>query len=196
MPDDEYKVGYCQPPKKTQFKKGQSGNPSGRSKGSKNRKPFLSDNFSQIILDEFNASVPVYKDGNAVTMSKLKIIVSQLVKLGASGDIKSISKCLDLAQSIAKQDDKEFGLMHKHNTKLACQKRERIAQSVGCELDVAKRTVDWQLHEKYTTEDSLRDIFGEEEFPYSAYSPRTREDWEHLDEELAVNLDMIARKCI
>jgi Family of unknown function (DUF5681) len=30
--DDDYKVGHSKPPKHTQFKKGQSGNPSGRGK--------------------------------------------------------------------------------------------------------------------------------------------------------------------
>ena len=36
MPDDDYAVGYKKPPLHTRFKKGQSGNPRGRPKGSKN----------------------------------------------------------------------------------------------------------------------------------------------------------------
>ena len=37
---DDYEVGYGKPPKDKQFKKGQSGNPKGRTKGTKN---FISD---------------------------------------------------------------------------------------------------------------------------------------------------------
>ena len=37
MADDDYDVGYKKPPKTKQFKKGKSGNPGGRPKGSKNK---------------------------------------------------------------------------------------------------------------------------------------------------------------
>ena len=46
MPDDkksDYKVGYKKPPLHTRFKKGQSGNPSGRPKGSKNFSTLLAE---------------------------------------------------------------------------------------------------------------------------------------------------------
>lgn len=36
-----YDVGYGRPPEETRFKKGQSGNPRGRPKGSKTRPRFL-----------------------------------------------------------------------------------------------------------------------------------------------------------
>jgi hypothetical protein len=35
-PEPDYEVGYKKPPKHSQFKKGQSGNPRGRPRGSKN----------------------------------------------------------------------------------------------------------------------------------------------------------------
>lgn len=36
-----YEVGYGKPPSDKQFKKGQSGNPMGRPKGSRNKKPLI-----------------------------------------------------------------------------------------------------------------------------------------------------------
>jgi Family of unknown function (DUF5681) len=37
LPTGRYRIGYCKPPKRTRFKRGTSGNPKGRKKGSRNR---------------------------------------------------------------------------------------------------------------------------------------------------------------
>src|ERR1700735_4184193 len=59
MDDDEseYKVGFGKPPKQKQFVKGQSGNPKGRPKGSRNMQSILSEVFSKIV--------PFYGEGAA-----------------------------------------------------------------------------------------------------------------------------------
>ena len=44
-----YEVGYGRPPEKTQFKRGQSGNPKGRPKGTKNEATILSNIFNRQI---------------------------------------------------------------------------------------------------------------------------------------------------
>lgn len=46
---DDYEIGYKKPPKDGQFKKGQSGNPNGRPRGSKNKKKVFDDILSQEI---------------------------------------------------------------------------------------------------------------------------------------------------
>ena len=58
MSDDDktdYKVGYKKPPLHTRFRKGQSGNPRGRPRGSKN--------LSTLLTDALNEPVVVTEDG-------------------------------------------------------------------------------------------------------------------------------------
>ena len=68
MPDDgesDYKVGYKKPPLHTRFKKGQSGNPRGRPKGSKN--------FSTLLAEALNEPVIVAEDGKRRRISKREL---------------------------------------------------------------------------------------------------------------------------
>jgi hypothetical protein len=46
---DKYEVGYRKPPRHTRFRKGQSGNPKGRCKGSKNLKTDLQEELAEHI---------------------------------------------------------------------------------------------------------------------------------------------------
>lgn len=48
-PSEDYEVGYGKPPKRSQFKKGQSGNPEGRPKETKNLKTDLADELGETV---------------------------------------------------------------------------------------------------------------------------------------------------
>ncbi|WP_457939292.1 DUF5681 domain-containing protein [Mesorhizobium sp. 10J20-29] len=61
----EYVVGYCRPPKVTQFKPGNNANPRGRPKGSKNHRTILS--------EELNVKVSVRENGRTKKMSLYQI---------------------------------------------------------------------------------------------------------------------------
>ena len=60
--DEDYEVGYGKPPKDSRFKLGQSGNPNGRPKGSRNRVPseFERNRLHAIIHDEANRMIQIH----------------------------------------------------------------------------------------------------------------------------------------
>ncbi len=80
-------VGYGKPPKKSQFKKGQSGNPKGRPKGAKN----LTGNG----LELFHQPVPAISKGKATKIPAIDAIINRLLMDAIKGDTKSIKLALD-----------------------------------------------------------------------------------------------------
>ena len=84
----EYDIGYCKPPKENQFKPGQSGNPKGKPKGSKNLKT--------IFNKEANEKVEVKIGGRKVKKEKRELAIKSLVNKAASGDFKSQTKLIEL----------------------------------------------------------------------------------------------------
>ena len=91
MPDDEksdYKVGYKRPPLHTRFQKGQSGNPRGRPKGSKN--------FSTLLAEALNEPVIVTEDGRRRRISKRELGVRQLANKFAMAEAQATKILLGL----------------------------------------------------------------------------------------------------
>ncbi len=87
---DDDKVGYGRPPKHTRFKKGQSGNPSGRPKSRK----FGSTDVSEL-LDEL---VKVKAGGTAREMSSFEASLRQLANKAVNKDLRAIIKFVKLCE--------------------------------------------------------------------------------------------------
>jgi DNA modification methylase len=81
-PNAEYEVGFGRPPRASQFKPGQSGNPKGRGKGRMN--------FSTELERELRTSITVTENGKTHKIPKQRAIVKQTVNKAASGDAKHL----------------------------------------------------------------------------------------------------------
>lgn len=94
----QYEVGYGKPPKSTQFKPGQSGNPKGRTKGSKN-------GIYTYIQRELNSSITL-TDGSKIT--KEQGFARQLTNKALRGDIQSQKLLFNIHQKGQRKDKAEL----------------------------------------------------------------------------------------
>ncbi len=83
-----YEVGYRKPPKKTQFKPGQSGNPKGRSKGTRN--------FKTDLKEELLEPVSVRVNNDRRNLPKQRVLLKALVAKGMNGDVRAIQLVFNL----------------------------------------------------------------------------------------------------
>jgi hypothetical protein len=88
--DDVASVGYKRPPVKSRFKPGQSGNPSGRAKGSQNFKTL----FNKILNEE----VSLREGSDVRRVSKAEALMRSLVVGALKGDTRSLGTLFRFAE--------------------------------------------------------------------------------------------------
>ena len=76
-------MSYKNPPKHTQFKKGQSGNPKGRPPKCKKRPPTLADDLRQELEEE----VTVNKNGEVARVTKQRALIAAVTTAAINGRI-------------------------------------------------------------------------------------------------------------
>jgi hypothetical protein len=94
--DTEYEVGYCKPPRKNQFKSGQSGNPKGRPKQSGS----ANDAFRKYFVDA------KYKTKDGKTINGLDLTMLKLAEAVNDKRPTAIRQVLELAQQYAPEEIK------------------------------------------------------------------------------------------
>ena len=95
----DLEVGYGKPPKKSQFKKGQSGNPKGRPKGIKN--------LESVVRDEAYSKITIKEHGKTRTVTKVEALMKRMMAKGIQGDNKAASIALSLMQEYLPTVDPE-----------------------------------------------------------------------------------------
>lgn len=84
---DEEDVGYKKPPKNHQFKKGASGNPSGRRKGAKS--------FDTILAEVLRRRITLAVNGESITTTVSSALVQVLIKSANAGSFRHIALALE-----------------------------------------------------------------------------------------------------
>tara|TARA_R100001163_G_C4997016_1_gene147571 strand:- start:111 stop:521 length:411 start_codon:yes stop_codon:yes gene_type:complete len=86
MSDED--IGYKKPPKKHQFKPGQSGNKKGRPKGTKNLKTDLMEELAEMIT--------IKEGGKAKKISKQRAMLKSLAVKAVQGDLRASNTLLTM----------------------------------------------------------------------------------------------------
>ena len=91
------RIGYCSPPVHSQFKPGQSGNPSGRSKGSQNLKTL----FNKVLDEE----ISLREGADVKRITKAEAIVRGVVVGALKGDSRNTAILFRLAEQVGQFQD-------------------------------------------------------------------------------------------
>jgi translation initiation factor RLI1 len=83
-------VGYGKPPSNTRFRRGVSGNPKGRPKGSRN--------VASVFAKTLREKVVINEHGQRKTITKLEAAIKQFVNKAAGGDLRALQMLVSLSR--------------------------------------------------------------------------------------------------
>ena len=103
--DDEkkeprYEVGYRRPPKDRQFKKGESGNPTGRPK----RKPKPGQSLLEALLEQLDRPMTIEENGKTYEITTKEELVKQAIKALMAGNPRPLKALLAAEPLIARAE--------------------------------------------------------------------------------------------
>jgi Family of unknown function (DUF5681) len=87
-----YQVGFAKPPIATRFRKGQSGNPAGRPRGSKN--------ILTILEQELEQRVVIRENGKQKSVTKRRASMKQFVNKAIAGDPRALQLLINYLREL------------------------------------------------------------------------------------------------
>ena len=89
---NDYEVGRGRPPKATQFKPGQSGNPKGR--------PRVQKHLSTILREVLEQKLSIEVGGKMCTITAYQGLFTRALSLGLKGDMRAIKFLAEMASQL------------------------------------------------------------------------------------------------
>ncbi len=99
MAGDDYEIGYGRPPRATRFRPGQSGNPKGRPKRTKNLKTDL--------MEELGETIRVREGDCEFRVSKQRAVLKSLIAKAVKGDTRAVTSLVNLCARLVGVADED-----------------------------------------------------------------------------------------
>ena len=122
MSDADVSVGFGSPPKKSRWRKGQSGNPKGRPKA---KSDYLND-AAAILSEPVTATTP---DGRSVSFEGFEAAYLALCRKGLKGDKPSLLEAIKIMLDVGPALEAEQA-----NSKATIETARRLAARLGIEM--------------------------------------------------------------
>ena len=103
--DDEEPVGYCNPPKHTRFKKGESGNPKGRRKNF--IPPVYEDPIKTLLRQPIGVAIDLSDKKTPAYMVMLKVLLRNGVTKGDTRALQILFNATDALKTILDEKQRE-----------------------------------------------------------------------------------------
>jgi len=123
MANNDNRVGYKDPPRHSQFKKGQSGNPSGRPK----KQP----NFPEDAIAILGAPVTGHANGKEITLPAAQAMFRRLCQKALKGDNAALRWVFNLMLTLEPEAQRQAG----QNVVEVPDAKSKLAKMAGIDLD-------------------------------------------------------------
>jgi Family of unknown function (DUF5681) len=184
---DDEQIGYGRPPSWTQFRKGRSGNPTGRPPKPKKQVPpptSVTSATDDIIRRELNRTVKVNDANGSQELTMLEVAIRAQLTAAAKGNVHAQRDVLKRAHEVEARDtersaqaerEKEETFINIVNWRLTRQKVWDEAIANGCEPDEPWPHPDDILINKATQRWKIRGPIDESDLPFFEYIRAQRE---------------------
>lgn len=97
-------VGYRHPPAEARFRKGQSGNPAGRPRGSRNKPRPERERIRSLLLEEAYRPIKVNENGKEITMPMAQAVIRSLTVAAVKGDARAQAMFLKVVSASEEEE--------------------------------------------------------------------------------------------
>jgi hypothetical protein len=125
---DDDKVGYRRPPKSSQYKKGQSGNPLGSSRKARMRQRQQTLPFNDLIIENSHKLLRIREGNRTSIISTKEALLRKQSNMGLAGNRLALNSSIHLIQEA--EQSKLAEVLENYNTYRDCQTLSREGQGL------------------------------------------------------------------